>query len=68
MTEYKQFNFRLGRRLFATSVLFTALVAMPSVVSAQSLRFMDSIQTASDGGTIEQIANTMVFPAFEGER
>ncbi|CAK3075452.1 conserved hypothetical protein [Vibrio crassostreae] len=67
MTEYKQFNFRLGRRLFATSVLFTALVAMPSVISAQSLRFMDSIQTANDGGTIEQIANTMIFPAFEGE-
>ena len=67
MTEYKQFNFRLGRRLFATSVLFTALVAMPSVISAQSLRFMDSIQTTNDGGTIEQIANTMVFPAFEGE-
>ncbi len=57
MTEYKQFNFRLGRRLFATSVLFTALVAMPSVVSAQSLRFMDSIHTANDGGTIEQIAS-----------
>jgi hypothetical protein len=28
---------------------------------------MDSIQTANDGGTIEQIANTMVFPTFEGE-
>ncbi|MGL5842241.1 MAG: hypothetical protein ACRCYK_10645 [Aeromonas hydrophila] len=28
---------------------------------------MDTVQTAGDGGTIEQIANTMVFPAFKGE-
>ncbi|MBD1567185.1 hypothetical protein P4S52_09575 [Vibrio sp. SA48] len=67
MIKYNRFNLGLGRRLFAISLLFTALVAMPSVISAQSLGFMDSIQTSGDGGTIEQVANTMVFPAFEGE-
>ncbi|WP_323120297.1 hypothetical protein [Burkholderia alba] len=28
---------------------------------------MDAVQTAGDGGIVEQIANTMVFPAFKGE-
>ncbi|MDR6500238.1 hypothetical protein J2785_003394 [Burkholderia ambifaria] len=28
---------------------------------------MDATQTAGDGGIVEQVANTMVFPAFNGE-
>lgn len=64
MKKCNRFNLGSGRRLVAASVLFTALVAMPSVVRAQSL---GTVQTAGDGGIIEQIATARVFPTFWGQ-
>ncbi|MGY4730908.1 hypothetical protein [Burkholderia pyrrocinia] len=56
----------LGRRLIAASVL-GALLSMATLAHAQTLGFMETRQTGGDGGLVEQIANTMVFPAFQGE-
>ncbi|SMG00241.1 hypothetical protein [Burkholderia singularis] len=55
-----------AKRLIATSGL-CALIGWAASAGAQSLGFMDARQTAGDGGLVEQIANTMVFPNFRGD-
>ncbi|KVK96242.1 hypothetical protein WJ45_20080 [Burkholderia ubonensis] len=45
----------------------TAIIILSETVSAQSLGFMSSRQTAVDGGLVEQIVNTTVFPNFHGD-
>ncbi|NOI26537.1 hypothetical protein [Vibrio mediterranei] len=73
MEEYNRFNLEFGRRIITALVLFTALLAMPSVIRAQTVvnfdqsnGFMGAVYTSDNGLTIEQIANTRVFPDFTG--
>ncbi|WP_235375799.1 hypothetical protein [Burkholderia thailandensis] len=55
-----------AKRLIAASVL-SALIGWSAAADAQSLGFVEERQTAGDGGLVEQIANTMVFPNFRGD-
>lgn len=55
-----------AKRLIAASVL-SALIGWSAAAGAQSLGFVEERQTAGDGGLVEQIANTMVFPNFRGD-
>lgn len=60
-------NYSFKQKRFIVASALAAMATLSASASAQSLGFLDATQTASDGGIVEQIANTMVFPAFNGE-